>query len=108
MVFSINFDVKGAEEVWSADWHADKGRWMLTYLERASTFRRWYDYGPLKDDCYGVVASQAILDAFGLPADRYSLENIAKMSPIQLSRLGKKDPISDTIGDRRSASKIRD
>lgn len=108
MTFSINFDVKGAEEAWSTDWHSGEDRWVLTYLERASTFRKWYEHGPLKNDCYGVVAYHAILDAFGLPADKYNLEDIAKMSPMQLSRLGKKDPTSDTIGDRRRASEIRD
>lgn len=108
MTFSINFEVEGAEETWSADWHSSEDRWILTYLERASTFRKWYDYGPLKNDSYGVMAYRAILDAFGLPADKYNLEDIARMSPIQLSRLGKKDPISDTIGDQIKASEARD
>jgi len=51
------------------------------------------------------VAYRNLLCVFDL-SEFLSLEQIATMSPAELTRLGKKDPESDTIGDHRKASEV--
>ena len=103
--YSIDFEIEGDNDTWAADWDYENKRWELSYMETISTFRRWDKHREMIDDKYGRIAFETIVERFGLPVG-VLLEEVARMSPRELSRLGTKDPVSCTIGDDRRASEV--
>ena len=107
LAYSILFKIEGDNDTWAADWYSDRKRWTLSYMEFYTTFHRWYGCGDMKNDEKGMAALRAIAEEFGLPK-MISLEEVAMMSPCELSKLGTKDPLSCTMRDDRRASEVRD
>lgn len=86
-------------DTYAADWGRLKGLWTTSYKEYGSNLWRF------QDDFY-AEACRDVLKAFGLVEtdfEDFSLEKIVKMSPRELAEKGNKNPVSDTIGDKRCA-----
>ena len=90
------------DDDYAADWGHIKGRW--TYSSREYGLgQRWEFCNNLDEHAY-----KALLETFGLKKEDFPLEKIVVMSPRELTRISGRDPLSDTLGDRRHASEVED
>lgn len=102
-MFSVHYIPPDEDETtdFAADWGRVKGKWTTSNAEYGSG-RRWNF-----EDTFGEPAYQGVLMAFGLKETEISLEKLVVTSPAQLAEIGKNDPLSYTIGDKRKASEVK-
>ena len=102
MTFSILYRGSDldSDNLYAVDWGWETpGVWARSEREGV----RWYVISGLDDRAY-----KALIDAFGLHEKQVGIEKIIVMSPRELTRIGTKDPISDTVGGHRKASEVED
>lgn len=98
--FSISYPGDDGYEEYAVDWNDKNGRWNMSYRERSCA--RWVDDGKVNESAYEVM-----IEKFGLPKGKLSLEQVIRMSPKKLAELGTKDPVSSNLGDHRHASEVK-
>ena len=107
MVFSVDFVVAEDNDDFAVDWdYSKRGEWSLSCKERFTSVYKWHIVGDMRTSIYGELAYHAILSKFRLSPEKYSLDDVSKMSPKQLSELGTRNPVSDAAGDGRRASEV--
>ena len=96
--FSVLYDSPLNEgDDYAVDWSSNK--WSISVKE--------YGSGWEFSDRFDKYAWGALLDAFDIPVENFSEDEISGMSPRKLSEVGRKNPKSDTLGDIRLASEVR-
>jgi len=100
LMFSIQYLPK-RDDYYAVDWGYVKGKWTTSNKELYQI--RWFF-----EDNFDEHAYEAVLETFGLFKQNFTLENVVKMSPRELARVGTLNPLSNTLGDYRYASEVQD
>jgi|SRR3989338_2477690 len=101
--YSLYYNVGEEQDYYALDWNWQKERkWTISTKGYCSN--KWENLGELDE-----IAYKTLLEHFGLEKreNEFSIDKIAKMSPLELAKIGGKNPLSYTIGDHRKASEVR-
>jgi hypothetical protein len=103
MTFSLFYE-DSPEEICALDWDWNwDGQTKNIWTRSEKSSIKWVPYKRLNEAAYN-----GLLVAFGLEdkKEKLTLDQIVKMSPAELSKMGTKNPQSVTLGDHRCASEV--